>query len=232
MLTELCHCITVYKSNGAGTKAFDDGTYRASENNNNEAFYQFGYKVNAIETGDIKQHIETRRNNDVRGEYFLEEPNGVSRHVQYVADSDGFKAVVRHRFGVEYSKNSNPNSFTRSDSNQQGLHTHVLNHNRIDSVKRLPQEQIASFDRFLEEQQNKYMSPKSITNQNSLPTLVDNSGGGQSTNKSNSTETPSVQVVGRRRQYEVIDPEVDIDIRRSIQKPFLNLAKLKRPRTE
>lgn len=197
--------------------------------------------MNATETGDIKQHVETRLKNEVKGAYFLEEPNGASRYVQYVANSNGFNAVVRHQFGVKYSKNFNPMNFTRSNTNRQELHTNILNDSKINKPKHLTQQQIVAFERLLlkyrnqsVQQSGKYRqsSPKSITNQTSIRLAEQFSKQPANVSQSQSAYTASVPVDGRRQQYEVIDPEVDIDIRRSIQKPFLNLDKLKQPRKE
>lgn len=241
MLTELCLGIVLYNSKAVNTNPSNDGAYRSSKTNNDEAFYQFAYKVNATETGDIKQHIETRLKNEVRGAYFLEDPNGARRYVTYVANENGFNAVVRHQFGVEYSKNVNPTNFTRSSLNRQPLHTNVLDYSKVNKPKHLPQQQIVAFERLLQkyrsqsvQQSGKYRqsSPKSITNQTSIRRVE--LFGEQSANmsQSQSAHTPSVEDAERRQQYEVIDPEADIDIRRSIQKPFLNLDKLKQPRKE
>lgn len=46
------------------------------------------------------------------------------------------------------------------------------------------------------------------------------------------TGIPSNQAIGIGRQYEVIDPESDIDIQRSISKPFPDLDKLKQSRRQ
>lgn len=228
---EQSFCVTVYETNHR--KSSDDGTYRPSEHNNDDTLYRFGYKVNAIETGDIKQHVETRSKDDVKGEYFVIEPNGVSRLVQYIANANGFNAVVRHQFGTKYSKNSSTNNFTRSDPYHQEHHTNLFD-TKINNPEHLPQ------DRFLPMQSNKYLrqqnskyrqsSPKSITNQSSIRLLE--SSMDELAKMPQTTDIPTKQIIGRRRQYEVNDPEVDIDIRRSIQKPFLNLAKLKQPRNE
>lgn len=232
---ERSFCITVYES--SHTKSSDIGTAYHTSNNDGTS-YHFGYRVNAIETGDIKQHIESRLKNDVKGEYFVIEPNGFSQLVQYVANSNGFNAVARHQYGTKYSKNFGTNDIPRSNSDRQIDHHANILDGKINNLERLPQQQnVVAFDRFtLHEQNNKYLqqqnsvyrqsSPKSITNQ-SLIRLLENS-----TKKFTvSTDIPTTQNVVRK-QYEVIDPEVDIDIRRSIPKPFLNLAKLKQPRRD
>ena len=251
----MCLCVTVNDWNGTGSKSVDDdGTYRPNEHNNDGENYRFGYKVNAIETGDIKQHTESRVNNDVNGAYFVYEPNGVSRMVQYIATSDGFKAFVRHRFGVKYSKNSDTNKSIQSDPSRQALHTSILNKIETNDEQNLSQrpQKVVAFDRFLPEPEpnnndnnNKNpqqigtfrkSSPKPITNQSSIRLSEASSGEETASILPESVAIPASSnlppVIGRRRQYEVIDPNVDIDIRRHISKPYLNLDKLKQPRIE
>lgn len=101
MEAQKCACETLYEPNE--NTAVDNGKYHPNEYNNNNAFYQFGYKVNAHETGDAKQHIESRTKNEVKGNS-VNEPNGASRLIQYIANAKGFNAIVRHRFGVIYSR--------------------------------------------------------------------------------------------------------------------------------
>lgn len=251
----MCLCVTVYDLNGTGSKSVDDdGTYRPNEHNSDGAFYRFGYKVNAIETGDIKQHTESRVNNDVNGAYFVYEPNGVSRMVQYIADSDGFKAFVRHRFGDKYSKSSKTTKFMQSDPSRQALHTSILSKSETSDEQNLSQRppKVVAFDRFLPELEPnnndnndknsqqigtfRQSSPKPITNQSSIRLSETFSGEEAVSILPESTAQPASSnlspVIGRRRQYEVIDPNVDIDIRRHISKPYLNLDKLKQPRIE
>lgn len=245
ILMKLCACVTVYESKGNNSESTapnDDGKYRPSEYNDENALYRFGYKVNAVETGDMKQHIETRLKNEVKGAYFVTEPNGASRFIQYVANAKGFNAVVRHQFGVKYARklngnNSTPNAFIP----EQTLHKTILDKvSEAQNSTNLPKTQSMAFDRFLQRQRNpqqsvkfRQSSPQPITNrsslrfhenstENSIPTLQPDS----------KSDVPTKKATGRQRQYEVIDPEVDIDIRRSIPKPFLNLAKLMQPRKE
>lgn len=197
-----CACIPVYESNGAALKStFDDGKYRPDQYKNDDTFYRFGYKVNAIETGDTKQHIETRLKNDVKGAYFVTEPNGATRFIQYIANGNGFNAFVRHQFGVKYARNGNNQS----------------NQNRGEAT------QNSAIDRFVTpENQNSKQNfrqslPKPITNRS----LQANSA------ELMAQVLPSTET-GTQRQYEVNDPDVDNDIRQNVLKPFLNLAKLKR----
>lgn len=242
ILLEMCFCPTVYDLNRTKSELFDDGKYKpAEQTNNDEAFYQFGYKVNAIETGDIKQHIERRVKNEVKGAYFLVEPNGVGRLVEYIANENGFNAVVRHQYGDKYSKNFDTNNSTQSDPFRQRLYTNILNETKVNNDEKLSQRQNALFDRFLPEQGDKYQRqqnvtyrqsfPKSITNQSSIR-MPENSKENLENLSNSVNQTTTEPTIGRSRQYEVIDPEVEIDIRRSIPKLFLNLEKLKQPRKQ
>ncbi|XP_032583335.1 uncharacterized protein LOC6613159 isoform X1 [Drosophila sechellia] len=59
------------------------------------ASYSFNYAVNDENTGDIKEHSETRDGYVVRGFYSLIDPDGYKRTVTYSADDvHGFNAVV------------------------------------------------------------------------------------------------------------------------------------------
>ncbi|KAK3926860.1 Cuticle protein [Frankliniella fusca] len=58
--------------------------------------YQFSYGVKDGQTGDVKDQVETRSGDVVKGQYSLIEPDGTRRVVDYVADPvNGFNAVVR-----------------------------------------------------------------------------------------------------------------------------------------
>ncbi|KAK9744719.1 Insect cuticle protein [Popillia japonica] len=57
--------------------------------------YRFNYGVKDNHTGDIKEQIEERDGDVVKGEYSLVEPDGSVRNVKYEADDhNGFNAVV------------------------------------------------------------------------------------------------------------------------------------------
>lgn len=67
--------------------------------NHAPAEYDFKYSVNDPHTGDVKDQQESRRGDNVQGQYSLVEPDGQRRTVQYTADAhNGFNAVV-HREG-------------------------------------------------------------------------------------------------------------------------------------
>ncbi|XP_055848244.1 larval cuticle protein A2B-like [Episyrphus balteatus] len=58
--------------------------------------YQFSYGVNDAHTGDVKNQIETRDGDVVKGEYSLIDADGYKRTVHYSADDvHGFNAVVQ-----------------------------------------------------------------------------------------------------------------------------------------
>lgn len=57
--------------------------------------YTYSYGVDDPTTGDSKSQTETRIGDVVTGQYSLLEPDGSKRIVDYTADADGFKAVVR-----------------------------------------------------------------------------------------------------------------------------------------
>ncbi|XP_026328907.1 histidine-rich glycoprotein-like [Hyposmocoma kahamanoa] len=59
--------------------------------------YEFAYKVNDPHTKDYKGHIEKRHGDEVVGEYWLRQPDGLKRIVKYRVDKkNGFQAHVRY----------------------------------------------------------------------------------------------------------------------------------------
>ncbi|XP_068620883.1 larval cuticle protein A2B-like [Battus philenor] len=59
-------------------------------------YSSFAYDVADPNTGDYKGHSETRSGGTVKGQYWLIEPDGSKRIVDYTADDvNGFRAVVR-----------------------------------------------------------------------------------------------------------------------------------------
>ncbi|XP_070499675.1 cuticle protein 7-like [Chironomus tepperi] len=60
------------------------------------ANYEFNYEVNEPSTGDIKQQFEKAIDGAVKGQYWLIEPDGSKRVVDYTADDkNGFQATVK-----------------------------------------------------------------------------------------------------------------------------------------
>ncbi|KAE8747006.1 Cuticle Protein CPR RR-2 10 [Frankliniella occidentalis] len=57
--------------------------------------YAFKYGVHDSHTGDVKDQVEERDGDVVKGEYSLLQPDGTKRTVHYTADHhNGFNAVV------------------------------------------------------------------------------------------------------------------------------------------
>ncbi|XP_045492955.1 cuticle protein 19-like [Colias croceus] len=59
--------------------------------------YEFEYKVDDPDTGDIKSQHETRDGGEVKGVYSLRQPDGHERTVHYRADDhNGFRADIKY----------------------------------------------------------------------------------------------------------------------------------------
>ncbi|KAL7741786.1 hypothetical protein ACLKA6_000393 [Drosophila palustris] len=60
------------------------------------AHYDFSYSVHDDHTGDIKSQTESRKGDQVQGQYTLIDADGYQRIVDYTSDAhNGFNAVVR-----------------------------------------------------------------------------------------------------------------------------------------
>ncbi|EDW77991.1 uncharacterized protein Dwil_GK24776 [Drosophila willistoni] len=60
------------------------------------AHYDFSYSVHDEHTGDIKSQTESRKGDQVQGQYTLIDADGYLRTVDYTSDAhNGFNAVVR-----------------------------------------------------------------------------------------------------------------------------------------
>lgn len=113
----------------------DDGKYRpANTFSSAKANYHFAYSVDNQATGDVKQHSETRNGNQVHGSYFVLEPDGGRRLVEYTADERGFRPRVQRRYERQvpapyknYHVNLN-NAKRFYPVERQGLHTSTLTH--------------------------------------------------------------------------------------------------------
>ncbi|KAF5297746.1 hypothetical protein FQR65_LT09920 [Abscondita terminalis] len=71
-------------------------TTEVSEENNNSD-YSFSYGVKDVETGDVKDQWESKKDGVVKGRYSVMEAGGKLRTVEYVADKEhGFNAVVKY----------------------------------------------------------------------------------------------------------------------------------------
>lgn len=141
----------IYYSSGdtrfGNSRKFDDGKYRTSHA---KAFYNFAYSVDNPATGDVKRHSETRNGDEVRGSYFLIEPDGGHRLVEYTAGINGFNAHVKRsspnyrstyvepplkNYHVDWNERNN---YVNRAYERQGLHTQVFRptiHSRNDDIK-------------------------------------------------------------------------------------------------
>lgn len=61
--------------------------------------YDYTYSVHDQITGDQKSHRESRLGDTTQGEYSLVDPDGFLRTVKYIADHNGFNAVVSRQQG-------------------------------------------------------------------------------------------------------------------------------------
>ncbi|XP_073822028.1 cuticular protein 30F [Musca autumnalis] len=60
------------------------------------AHYDFSYSVHDEHTGDIKSQTESRKGDQVHGQYTLVDADGLLRTVDYTSDAhNGFNAIVR-----------------------------------------------------------------------------------------------------------------------------------------
>lgn len=129
------------------SRKYDDGKYRPSNAN---AYYKFAYSVNNPVTGDVKRHSETRDENEVKGSYFLIEPDGGQRLVEYTAGLNGFNAHVKRSSPsyrsvyVEtplknyYTDWNERNNYVNRAYERQTLHTQVFRptfHSRNNDIK-------------------------------------------------------------------------------------------------
>lgn len=111
----------------------DDGSYKPSNADHSvQANYHFAYSVDDHVTGDVKRHSETRIGNQVHGSYFVLEPGGGQRLVEYTADERGFRPHVQRRYERQVpapykNYHVNLNDAKRFyPAQRQGLHTNIL----------------------------------------------------------------------------------------------------------
>ncbi|GFS95759.1 cuticle protein 10.9 [Nephila pilipes] len=101
----------MYRSNSIARRAYDDGALAeesglSDEELTNPVPYNFQYN-HQDNFGNV-QHREENKNEDgvIRGSYGYRDPMGMYRHVSYIADANGFHAVLRtNEPGIE-NKNS------------------------------------------------------------------------------------------------------------------------------
>ncbi|XP_055600717.1 larval cuticle protein A3A-like [Uranotaenia lowii] len=74
-----------------------ENQYRQQDQEYSEPDYSYSYAVQDSWTGDFKSQQESRRGDQVRGQYRMMESDGRERIVDYSADDwNGFNAIVRH----------------------------------------------------------------------------------------------------------------------------------------
>lgn len=76
--------------------------------------YDIAYSVSDMTTGDIKSHQETRRGDEVNGQYTILDSDGFQRRVNYRANNrDGFDAEVKREpiVGLRYSSGYQGHNF-------------------------------------------------------------------------------------------------------------------------
>lgn len=99
--------------------------------------YDVAYSVSDMTTGDIKTHQETRRGDEVQGQYTIVDSDGFQRRVNYRAnDRDGFDAevkrepVVGYGFTNNYQGHHNQHNF---NTNNQQFNTQTNFGNKFSS---------------------------------------------------------------------------------------------------
>lgn len=97
--------------------------------------------MNNQATGDVKRHSETRQGNQVRGSYFMVEPDGGQRLVEYTADEHGFRPHVQRRYERQVAapfKNYHVNFNDAKrfyPAERQGLHTNILTRQNLQPAR-------------------------------------------------------------------------------------------------
>lgn len=60
------------------------------------ANYEFSYEVNDPDSGSDFGHVEDRQDEEARGTYYVLLPDGRKQIVQYEADEEGYKPMIRY----------------------------------------------------------------------------------------------------------------------------------------
>lgn len=193
--------------------------------------YGFKYEVNAPETGDRKQHSEIHAKDQVLGSYSIVEPNGAQRYVEYLANSKGFNAIVRHQYrfpGIEKhqaisnefkqaeGKTATPASTTERPTTAATAgysYRHNLKMNKFFRRERnrveLSEKRRKEFEKLLQNREYIQSSPRGVSTLDYLEPKAPQQIGLSQPNEQN--------VRNRQRQYEVTERDLDfIDIRRSV----------------
>jgi hypothetical protein len=86
----------VYAKAVVAAPVYKQEVYKQEVYPDTPAEYEFAYEVNDEHTGDVKSQKESRKGDDVQGEYSLIDADGYRRTVTYTADEHhGFQATVR-----------------------------------------------------------------------------------------------------------------------------------------
>lgn len=90
--------------------------------------YDISYSVSDMTTGDIKTHQETRRGDEVNGQYSIVDSDGFQRKVNYRAnDRDGFDAEVKREPVVGLGFSNNYQGHHNFGNSQQFQNKHFAN---------------------------------------------------------------------------------------------------------
>jgi hypothetical protein len=130
--------------------------------------YDISYSVSDMTTGDIKTHQETRRGDEVNGQYTIVDSDGFQRKVSYRAnDRDGFDAEVKRepvvglRFSTNHQGHHNQRNIGNSqqfNQNQQ-LNDHFNHNNKQSQPLTLPKSvAITSVSKTEDGQRNQYIT--------------------------------------------------------------------------
>lgn len=154
MIITICVCILIEKYNAA-TLDKSNGYPQArplapfTVEDDRASNYNFGYSVNAKDTGDTKQHEEVRNGNEVRGSYAVLDSDGGKRIVQYIANENGFNAFVQrgNHLNYQFPMHTRQHFF---NGFRQGLHTNILDTNRyLSNLNALSPQQQHEFEKLL-----------------------------------------------------------------------------------
>lgn len=66
------------------------------------AHYEFSYEVNDPDSGSDFGHEESRQDEDAKGTYFVLLPDGRKQIIEYEADEEGFKPMIRYEEAQGY----------------------------------------------------------------------------------------------------------------------------------
>lgn len=199
----------------------------------NRESYGFNYEVNAPETGDRKHHSEIQAKDQVLGSYSIIEPNGAHRYVEYVANSNGFNAIVRQEYrfpGIEKHQAisnefnqtedktaTSPMASTTEMPTTAAFAAYSYRHNlkmnkffrRHRNRVELSEKRRKEFEKLLQNREYIQSSPRGVSTLDYLQPKASQRIGLSQPNEQN--------VRNRQQQYEVTERDFDfIDIRRSV----------------